>query len=138
MPLLQALTDKMRWHQARQDAAGGKRRQCGDARTIAARDLKAFSLDASPAAALDGHRYDHRRFAAPDRNFELCRRGGGFGGAGCAGFEITPEGTRVSLEDEMMKVTSNELDYQTATTLYTRSLRLIRTALGRSAWGEAE
>jgi flagellar basal-body rod protein FlgB len=33
----------------------------------------------------------------------------------------------------MMKVTGNELDYQTVTTLYTRSLRLIRTALGRQA-----
>ena len=37
----------------------------------------------------------------------------------------------VTLEDEMMKVTTNQMDYQTVTTLYSRSMRLLRTALGR-------
>jgi flagellar basal-body rod protein FlgB len=46
-------------------------------------------------------------------------------------FEITPEGNGVTLEDEMMKVASNQMDYQAATTLYTRSMRLIKTAIGR-------
>ena len=48
-------------------------------------------------------------------------------------FEITPEGNGVTLEDEMMKVTSNQMDYQAVTTLYSRSLRLLKTALGRTA-----
>jgi flagellar basal-body rod protein FlgB len=47
-------------------------------------------------------------------------------------FEVTPSGNAVTLEDEMMKVTSNQLDYQAATTLYARSIKLIRTALGRA------
>ena len=42
-------------------------------------------------------------------------------------------GNGITLEDEMMKVTANQMDYQAITTLYTRSLKLIRTALGRSA-----
>ena len=33
----------------------------------------------------------------------------------------------------MMKVTSNQMDYQTITALYSRSLKLIKTALGRQA-----
>ena len=33
----------------------------------------------------------------------------------------------------MMKVTSNQLDYQTITAVYTRSLRIIKSALGRQA-----
>jgi flagellar basal-body rod protein FlgB len=57
----------------------------------------------------------------------------GFGTRKLNSFEITPEGNGVTLEDEMMKVTSNQMDYQAATTLYTRSLKILRTALGRSA-----
>jgi flagellar basal-body rod protein FlgB len=46
-------------------------------------------------------------------------------------FEITPEGNGVTLEDEMMKVTGNQMDYQAVTALYTRSIKIIKTALGR-------
>jgi flagellar basal-body rod protein FlgB len=37
----------------------------------------------------------------------------------------------VSLEDEMMKVAANQVDFQAASTLYTHSLNLIKTALGK-------
>ncbi len=48
------------------------------------------------------------------------------------GFETTPDGNGVRLEDQMMKLTDNQLDYEIATTLYQRSLGLIRTAIRRS------
>ncbi len=47
-------------------------------------------------------------------------------------FEVRPAGNAVSLEDEMMKVASNQMDYQTAATLYSRGLNLIKTAIGKS------
>ncbi len=46
-------------------------------------------------------------------------------------YEITPEGNGVVLENEMMKVAANQMDYQAATSLYSRSVKLLRTALGR-------
>jgi flagellar basal-body rod protein FlgB len=46
-------------------------------------------------------------------------------------FEIVPTGNAVSLEDEMLKVASNQMDFQAATTLYTRGLGLIKTAIGK-------
>jgi flagellar basal-body rod protein FlgB len=46
-------------------------------------------------------------------------------------FEIRPSGNAVNLEDQMMKVASNQLDYQAATAVYTRSLNLLKTALGK-------
>jgi flagellar basal-body rod protein FlgB len=46
-------------------------------------------------------------------------------------FDIRPTGNAVNLEDEMMKVAANQMDYQVATTLYSRSLGLIKTALGK-------
>jgi flagellar basal-body rod protein FlgB len=47
-------------------------------------------------------------------------------------FEVRPAGNAVSLEDEMMKVAANQMDYQTAATLYSRGLNLIKTALGKA------
>ena len=57
----------------------------------------------------------------------------GFGDRQMNNFEITPEGNGVTLEDEMMKVASNQIDYQTITAVYTRSLRILKSALGKSA-----
>ena len=50
-----------------------------------------------------------------------------------ANFEITPEGNGITLEDEMMKVTTNMMDYQAATSLYQKSIRILRVALGKNA-----
>ena len=47
------------------------------------------------------------------------------------GYEVRPSGNAVDIEDEMLKVAANQMDYQTATTLYSRSLNLLKTALGR-------
>jgi flagellar basal-body rod protein FlgB len=47
------------------------------------------------------------------------------------GYEVRPVGTAVNLEDEMIKVAGNQMDYQAATALYTRSLNLLKTALGK-------
>jgi flagellar basal-body rod protein FlgB len=46
-------------------------------------------------------------------------------------FEVRPAGNAVNLEEEMMKVAANQMDFQTATALYKRSLNLIKTALGK-------
>jgi len=47
------------------------------------------------------------------------------------GYEVRPAGNVVSLEDEMMKVAANQMDYQAATALYSRSLALLKTAMGK-------
>ena len=57
---------------------------------------------------------------------------GQFEASRLGGTEVRPSGNAVNLEDEMIKVAANQMDYQAATTLYTKSLGLIKTALGRS------
>jgi flagellar basal-body rod protein FlgB len=47
-----------------------------------------------------------------------------------SGYDIRPAGNAVNLEDEMMKVAENSMNYQAATALYTRSMGLIKIALG--------
>ncbi len=46
-------------------------------------------------------------------------------------YEVRPAGNAVNLEDEMLKVASNQMDYQAATALYSRSMGLFKTALGK-------
>ncbi len=48
-------------------------------------------------------------------------------------FGVRTTGNAVNLEQEMMKVAANTMDYQAVTALYTRSLNLLKTALGRSS-----
>ncbi len=48
-------------------------------------------------------------------------------------YDVGPTGNAVSLEDEMMKVAANQIDFQAVTALYTRSLNLLKTALGKSS-----
>jgi len=47
-------------------------------------------------------------------------------------WEITPEGNAVVLEEQMIKLSGNQFEFQLASTLYSRSLGLLRTALGRN------
>jgi flagellar basal-body rod protein FlgB len=45
------------------------------------------------------------------------------------GFETRPAGNAVSLEEEMMKVSANQMDYAAITSLYSKSLALLKTAI---------
>ena len=47
------------------------------------------------------------------------------------GYDVRPTGNAVNLEDEMMKVVNNQMDYQMATSIYSRSLGLLKTAVGK-------
>src|SRR5205823_13420542 len=53
------------------------------------------------------------------------------GGGGKSGFLTKPAGNSVNLEDQMLKVSANQMDYAAATSLYTRSLGLLKTAIGK-------
>ena len=51
-----------------------------------------------------------------------------FSASRLGGYDVRPTGNAVNLEDEMLKVAGNQMDYQAVTTLYQRSLGLIKTA----------
>lgn len=128
LPLFTALAEKMKWHQTRQ---GLLAENVANAETpgYRGRDLKAFGFadhlrsmsTASIQTAVTNGAHIRREATG----------GGAFGATQINNFEVTPEGNGITLEDEMMKVASNQMDYQTVTTLYSRSMRILRTALGR-------
>lgn len=128
LSLFAAMKQKMQWHQARQ---GVLAENVANAETpgYRGRDLKAFSFSqevgkfSSAQLTTTATNVKHMQISASSND--------GFGVQRLNSFEVTPEGNGVTLEDEMMKVTANQMDFQAVTTLYTRSMRLMRTALGR-------
>ena len=50
-----------------------------------------------------------------------------------ASYETRPSGNAVDLENEMLKVSQNQIDFQTAANIYQRGLSTLKIALGRKA-----
>ena len=48
-----------------------------------------------------------------------------------ASYETRPSGNAVDLENEMLKVSQNQIDFQTAANIYQRGLSTLKIALGR-------
>lgn len=127
LPLFQALKTKMKWHQSRQGVLAENVANA-DTPGYQARDLKKVDFDdtlkkVSRALVTSRTHPAHIEVrSGPAYGFDAEKTGQ---------FEVTPDGNGVALEEQMMKLTSNQMDYQTATTLYSRSLGLIRTAIKR-------
>ena len=130
MPVFTALTDKMRWHQNRQ---GLLAENVANAETpgYKGRDLAQYDF-AKRASAMSSAMVTTT--ATQPMHFSVASsEGSAFGAQRMANFEITPEGNGITLEDEMMKVTTNLMDYQAATSLYQKSIKILKTAMGRQA-----
>ncbi len=128
LPLFQALKSKMQWHQARQGVLAENIANA-DTPGFQVRDLKTYSFE------------EHVGFGSHGVSTATTKPGhisGSISGSGAEkvekvdSFEVTPSGNSVNLEEQMMKITENQMDYQAVTTLYTKGLGLIRTALAKS------
>jgi len=122
--LMQALKTRMQYQQSRQKVL---------AENVANADSPGFRpVDLKPPSADPG-----RAGVAVARtsagHMSLSTANGGFDGTGAPRFETTPNGNAVNLEDEMLKVAQNQMDYQAVAGLYQRSLGMIRTAIGKKA-----
>ena len=126
IPILSMLRERMEWHQERQRVL------------------------AENVANADTSNYQAKDLAPPDFSRELSAAsvslattepghigGGSNGGSQFATessgrFEVRPRGNSVTHEDEMMKVASNQMDFDAVSDLYSRSLALIKLAVGKS------
>ena len=131
IPILSMLRMRLEWSQARQKVLAENVAN-SDTPSYRARDLTPLKFEApaegSPATVStvalarteEGHLTGFGATASP---FRTQTKGD---------YETRPTGNAVNLEDQMMKVAANNMDYQAATAVYTRSLRLIKTALGKA------
>jgi flagellar basal-body rod protein FlgB len=125
IPIFSMLRTKLHWNQERQrllaeNVANADTPQFKPS-DLAPPKFDAGSSGVSPLALL---RTSPAHLASSDSAapFDL-QRGGDF--------DVVPTGNAVSLEDEMLKVAANQMDFQAATALYTRGLGLIKTAIGK-------
>jgi flagellar basal-body rod protein FlgB len=125
IPLFSMLKTRMHWHQERQRILA-ENVSNADTPRFQPRDLTPPNFDPRRPAVADLNlartSAGHMTGAGGSNRFQLARNGG---------FEARPSGNAVSLEDEMMKVANNQMDYQAETSLYTRGLGLLKTAMGR-------
>jgi flagellar basal-body rod protein FlgB len=125
IPIFSMLRTRMQWHQERQRVLAENVANA-DTPKFQPHDLAQPKIDPGrqPAASLTLARTSpaHLASSGDAARFRLSRPGG---------FDVLPTGNGVSLEDEMIKVADNQMDFQAAAALYSRGLGLIKTALGK-------
>jgi flagellar basal-body rod protein FlgB len=118
------LRTRMQWHQERQKVLADNVAN-SDTPNFRPRDLVEPKFDAFgpavPGASLMRTDAGHQVGTESTSTF----------GRTDSGFQIRPAGNAVTLEDEMMKVANNQMDFQTVTALYTKGLGLIKLAVGK-------
>ena len=125
IPILSMLRTRMQWHQERQLVLAENIANA-DTPNYHARDLVPPSFDSAlQTASLTLMRTNpaHAGAIGGDSQFAEDRKDH---------YEIRPRGNAVSHEEEMLKLAGNQLDYDAVTSLYTHSIALIKTAIGRS------
>ena len=130
LPVLSALRTKMQWHQERQRVLS-ENVSNSDTPNFKPRDLVEPKFDATGASAaaavgplaVTRTSASHIAPSGGGQSFDQDRR---------AGFQTRPAGNAVSLEDEMLKVSANQMDYAAVTSLYSKSLHLLKTAIGKA------
>jgi flagellar basal-body rod protein FlgB len=126
IPILSMLRTRMQWHQERQRVLAENVANA-DTPFYRARDLAPPNFESlvQRTGSLTMTRTDpgHMGAAGSDSQFAEDRS---------SHYEIRPRGTAVSHEDEMLKLAGNQMDYDAVTSIYTHSLSLIKTAVGRS------
>jgi flagellar basal-body rod protein FlgB len=128
LPVLSALRTKMQWHQERQRILS-ENVSNSDTPNFKPRDLIAPKLDAT--GAVSGSTGTLPMMRTTTSHFTQTGGAQSFDLNGRAGFQTRPAGNAVSLEDEMTKVSANQMDYAAVTSLYSKSLHLLKTAIGK-------
>ena len=128
LPLFSMLKTRMRWLEERQKLLAENVAN-SNTPNYRARDLKQLDFRSELEASLSTSHLGlsvtqpgHIGGATGARGFDQNPAGG---------FETSPSQNSVVLEDEMMKVAANQMDFAAASSLYSKSLHLLKTAIGK-------
>ena len=130
LPILSTLRTKMQWHQERQRVLA---ENISNANTpnFKPRDLVEPKFD-NKGSSVGGGFGSLAMLRTSGSHIGVSGAGQSFNGdGGKSGFLTKPAGNAVNLEDQMLKVSANQMDYAAATSLYSRSLGLLKTAIGK-------
>ena len=126
IPIFSMLRTRLDWAQARQRVLAENVAN-SDTPNFRPNDLAAPKFDASSAIAQPVRLATTESGHLPGLNAAET-----FRSERPAAYDLRPTGNAVNIEDEMMKVAANQMDYQAVSALYTRSLNLLKTAIGKS------
>jgi flagellar basal-body rod protein FlgB len=130
LPLLDMLRERMSWLNARQDVLSQNVANA-DSPGYAARDLKPMAFD-EMLKRVNGAATDTSLITTDPHHIPLSSgQQTEFAGADTPDTEASPNGNTVSLEQEMIKVSETQAQYQAATSLYSKALTMMRTAIGQ-------
>ncbi|MGI9383157.1 MAG: flagellar basal body rod protein FlgB [Methyloligellaceae bacterium] len=131
LKLFSFLKTKMQWHQARQRVLAENVANA-DTPRYRPNDLKPVPFESGLAVSGLGSVLPARTNVAHIKGAAM-QSEGAFKASRGTGWEVTPAGNAVVLEEQMIKVSENQFDFQMASTLYSRSMGLLRTAVGRNS-----
>ena len=128
IPILSMLRTRMEWHQERQRVLAENVANA-DTPDYRPRDLAPPKFEeALTTASVNLVRDNPGQIAADGED-------GRFAEDKKLQYEVRPGGNAVNHEDEMMKVASNQMDFDAVADLYSRGLALIKLAAGASGSG---
>jgi flagellar basal-body rod protein FlgB len=127
IPALNALRTRMQWHQERQRVLAENVAN-SDTPNFRPRELVEPTFD----RALGGASGSLSMARTSPSHISASITGESFNSNTKDAYETRPAGNAVSLEDEMQKSATNQVDFQAATSLYSRSLTLLKTAIGKA------
>jgi flagellar basal-body rod protein FlgB len=127
IPLFSLISGRMSWLSARQSVLAENVAN-GDTPNYVARDIKPLDFE----NILAGQGMGSTQLTTTNaRHFEISGRGRApFEEEDAFGEGGTPTGNVVSVEQEMIKLSDTQIQYQTATNLYSKAVNMFRTALG--------
>ncbi len=129
LPMLSALRTKMQWHQERQRVLSDNVAN-SDTPKFRPHDLVEPRFDKA-GKTLGGGSSGLAMVRTSSAHISSSGGASAYAQNGNGGYETRPAGNAVNLEDQMMKVSANQMDYAAAASLYSRSLGLLKTAIGK-------
>lgn len=132
VPLLSMLKGSMAWLEARQSVLS-QNVSNADTPNYVARDMKPVDFEKLLHQSAEGDKFKHGLSTTDPRHIAITPSSTSeFGSADSPDVESSPNGNSVSLEEEMIKISETQAQFQAATNLYSKAMSMMRTAIGKS------
>ena len=129
IPLLSMLRTRMTWLTQRQDMLTQNVANA-DTPGFSARDLKPLDFTDELRKAANPMQGTGGLLTTDPRHIAINNRSSAFDNFQSNDVEAGPSGNTVSLEQEMIKVSDTEAQFQAASNLYAKAMSMMKTAIG--------
>jgi flagellar basal-body rod protein FlgB len=129
IPLLAMLKERMSWLDARQNVLSQNVANA-DTPGYAARDLKPVNFEQTLREVTRPNQFAGTLMTDNPRQIAASQQNAGFADVNTPDVETNPSGNSVSLEQEMIKVSDTQAQFQAAADLYAKAIEMMRTAIG--------